>query len=208
LLGPETRASLLASLNDPASEEAWAEFAAIYRPLVLRVAMAKGLQHADAEDLAQEVLTVVGRVAESFTSRGSGSFRAWLFRITRNRLVNHLTRSPAAGRKGLIGSGDSEVRRMLHEQPTGDNETVTLFRLEYRRARFEVAAEKLRGQFSESVWKSFWMTAVDGQSIESVAEQLDKSTGAVRVARCRVLSRLREEVKDDSLNDDITNIEG
>ena len=50
VLGPETRASLLARLNDPISDEAWREFAAIYRPLIIRVAVARGLQHADAED--------------------------------------------------------------------------------------------------------------------------------------------------------------
>ena len=46
--GPETRESLLARLNSPQSDEGWREFAAIYRPLVYRVAKAKGLQHADA----------------------------------------------------------------------------------------------------------------------------------------------------------------
>jgi RNA polymerase sigma-70 factor (ECF subfamily) len=53
--GPETRESLLASLNSPVADEGWREFAAIYRPLIFRVAVAKGLQHADAEDLSQEV---------------------------------------------------------------------------------------------------------------------------------------------------------
>ena len=174
-----------------------AEFAAIYRPLVLRVAVAKGLQHADADDLAQDVLTIVGRAAESFTSQGSGSFRAWLFQITRNLVINHLTRSPNARQKGLVGSGDSEVRRMLHEHPASDDQAVSLFQLEYRRARFEIAAEKLKTHFSESVWRSFWMTAVEQQSIDKVAQQLGKSSGAVRVARCRVLSRLREAVEED-----------
>jgi RNA polymerase sigma-70 factor (ECF subfamily) len=54
--GPETRETLLARLNSPRSEESWREFAAIYRPLVYRVAKAKGLQHADADVLAQQVL--------------------------------------------------------------------------------------------------------------------------------------------------------
>lgn len=40
----------------------------IYRPMVLRVAMAKGLQHADADDLAQDVLSAVGNAIESFSS--------------------------------------------------------------------------------------------------------------------------------------------
>ena len=65
----------MASLCDPASEEAWSEFAGVYRPLVIRVARAKGLQHADAEDLAQDVLATVGRAIESFDPDADGSFR-------------------------------------------------------------------------------------------------------------------------------------
>lgn len=90
---PETRASLIASLNQPASEEAWAEFAAIYRPLIIRVATAKGLQHADAEDLAQETMAIVDRSIRSFDPNAAGLFRGWLRTITRNLIVNHLTRA-------------------------------------------------------------------------------------------------------------------
>ncbi|MGI9457140.1 MAG: RNA polymerase sigma factor [Aeoliella sp.] len=93
--GPETRESLLASLNSPLADEGWQEFAAIYRPLVFRVAVAKGLQHADAEDLTQEVLAIVEQSLGSFDS-SRGSFRSWLYQITRNLVVNHLTRGRAA----------------------------------------------------------------------------------------------------------------
>ena len=192
--GPETRVSLIGRLGDPTAEEAWAEFVATYRPLVVRVARAKGLQHADAEDLAQEVLATVGRAIDSFDLDGNGSFRGWLFRITRNLSVNHLTRGPYSGKRGPIGSGDSDVQQMLLQQPA-DEATATLFELEHRRIHFRYAAEQLRPRFNESTWMSFWLTAVEGQSIESVAEKLGKTSGAVRVARCRVLAKLKENLQ-------------
>jgi RNA polymerase sigma factor (sigma-70 family) len=130
LQGPETRLSLLAKLNDPASEEAWAEFASIYRPLVYRVARAKGLQHADAEDMAQQVLAVVGSAIGRFDADGDGSFRGWLFTITRNLVVNHLTRGPLSGKKGPIGSGDSDVHNLLLQHPAAEARTASLFRME------------------------------------------------------------------------------
>jgi RNA polymerase sigma-70 factor (ECF subfamily) len=196
LQGPPTRASLLASLNDPASDDAWMEFVCLYRPLIVRVALAKGMQHADAEDLAQDVLTTVGRAIDSFESRGEGSFRGWLFQITRNLVVNHLTRGG-----GPMGSGDSDVQQMLSQHPDPAGETATLFQLELRRVRFERAARRLKNQFSDSVWLSFWLTAVEGRSIKETAKRLGKTAGAVRVARCRVLSRLRSEVQQDELED-------
>ncbi|HIF33547.1 MAG TPA: sigma-70 family RNA polymerase sigma factor [Planctomycetes bacterium] len=44
----------------PSHNEAWSEFVAIYEPLIYRLARAKGFQHADAQDLTQEVFTTVG----------------------------------------------------------------------------------------------------------------------------------------------------
>lgn len=196
--GPETRASLIARLNDPASEEAWREFAAIYRPLVIRVAMAKGLQHADADDLAQDVLSAVGNAIESFSSNGSGSFRRWLYQITRNLVVNQLTRGPFSGKRGPIGSGDSDVQKWLSEIPARHNETATLFRLEYRRIRFQQAADEVRDQFGHSTWQCFWLTSVEDQSATDVAKALGKSPGAVRVARCRVLAAIRQAIENDN----------
>ncbi len=187
---PETRASLLNRLCDPASNEAWTEFVDLYRPLVYRVARTRGLQHADAEDLTQEVFTAVGRAIGAFDTQAGGSFRGWLFQITRNLCVNHLTRN-----RGPIGSGDSEVQRQLSLHPDTEA-TMTLFRLEHRRLQFRLAAQRLRSEFSEPTWNAFWLTAVAEKSIGEAARQLGKTEGAVRVARCRVLARLREELLD------------
>ena len=190
--GPETRESLLAKLSSPQSDEGWGEFATIYRPLVYRVALAKGLQHADAEDLAQDVLSMIERSLNKFDPQ-RGGFRSWLYQITRNLVVNHLTR-----RRGPIGSGDSDIGHMLSQYPASDDQTATLFRLEYRRVRFQSAAALVKSEFSEATWSAFWLTAVEMKSIADVARQLDKSEGAVRVARCRVLDRLRVCVSEQS----------
>lgn len=189
--GPETRASLIVRLQHPTEDAAWEEFCSLYRPLIVRVARAKGLQHADAEDLAQDVLAVVRKSIARFDPQAAGSFRGWLRTITRNLVVNQLTRS-----KGPIGSGDSQMLALLHQLPASDEPTATLFDMELRRIRFRAAAETLRPQFNEPTWLSFWLTAVEGQSIAEVARQLGKTPGAVRMARCRVLSRLREKVNE------------
>ena len=50
---PETSESLILRLNNQQDVAAWNEFLAIYRPVVLRMALRRGMQHADADDLAQ-----------------------------------------------------------------------------------------------------------------------------------------------------------
>ena len=61
---PETRDSLLARIGGPRDEEAWREFVTIYRPVVYRLARRRGLQHEDAEDLAQQVMISVRRAID------------------------------------------------------------------------------------------------------------------------------------------------
>lgn len=49
---PDTQDSLIAQLQDASNAAAWESFALIYRPVVYRLARARGLQHADADDLS------------------------------------------------------------------------------------------------------------------------------------------------------------
>jgi hypothetical protein len=56
---PTTRATLLLRLRDSRDNDAWAQFVAIYAPLIFAFARKKGLQDADAADVTQDVLMAV-----------------------------------------------------------------------------------------------------------------------------------------------------
>ncbi len=58
------------------------------------------------------------------------------------------------------------------------------------------ALELIRGEFAERTWQAFWRTVVDEQQAADVAKDLGMTPGAVRVAKCRVLQRLREALGD------------
>lgn len=44
--------SLILLFKDPADAALWFDFLSTYRPVVVRIACGRGLQHADADDLA------------------------------------------------------------------------------------------------------------------------------------------------------------
>jgi RNA polymerase sigma-70 factor (ECF subfamily) len=189
---PPTRFSLLVRLRDPRDERAWAEFVAIYTPLIERLARHKGLQDADAADLVQDVLGAVARAVEREAfDPARGSFRGWLFRVARNLAVNFLVRQGRHER----GSGDSAVQELLEAQPAPD-EPSGLFDVEYRRQLLAWAAEQVRGEFSELTWQAFWQTGVEGRPAREVAEALATTVGTVYHYKSRVMARLRQKIAE------------
>jgi RNA polymerase sigma factor (sigma-70 family) len=192
LMEPTTRPSLVLRLRDRDDEAAWAEFAQMYGPLIYRVAIQKGLQDADARDLCQDVFQAVASAIERWDPNpAKGRFRAWLFRIVRNILVNFF----AARRRHPQGSGRTSIQEMLDAQPDCDCEDESQFTEEYKRRAFQWAADRVKGEFTETTWQAFWATGVENCPIAEVAENLGISAGAVYVARSRVLARLRQRVE-------------
>ena len=191
---PETNESLILRVKDPADAAAWSDFLAIYRPVVVRIACGRGLQHADADDLAQQVFLSVAKAIEQWQPDSNGPpFRAWLARITRNAIINALTRP-----KPDVAGGSTSVHAMLRELPDRDGETTQLLVEESRREAMRWAAGEIRNEFTEV-------------NLGHVLEDIDrreecgggcfhstKNAGAVYMARFRVMQRLKEKLLEVS----------
>jgi RNA polymerase sigma-70 factor (ECF subfamily) len=85
---------------------------------------------------------------------------------------------------------------MLNSVPIHSDRETAEFDAELRRALFHRAAEQVRAEVQPATWQAFWETAVAGASPAAAAEKLGMSVGAIRVAKCRVLDRLRSKVKE------------
>ena len=189
---PETRPSLLIRVRDPADHAAWQEFVEIYRPVILRLAWQKGMQAADADDVAQEVLTAVAKAVEQREHDPKrAKFRTWLNRVAENAILDALTRG-----KPDRGSGDSAMLAVLNQREAHTGPDSDLLRLEYRREVFRWAARHVRKEFHQDTWDAFWLTAIEGRSVEVVAKELAKDSGAIYAARSRIIRRIQEKVTE------------
>jgi hypothetical protein len=59
-----------------------------------------------------------------------------------------------------------------------------------------LASERVRGEVRPQTWQAFWEVAVSGTSVAETAIKLEMTAGAVRVAKCRIIARLREVVAE------------
>jgi RNA polymerase sigma-70 factor (ECF subfamily) len=191
---PDTRASLLLRLQQPEDELAWQEFVEIYQPLLERLAARYGLQAADAQDVAQEVLTKVAKaVPEWEHDPARGTFRGWLTRVTRNLTIEQFR---ARSRRPRTNPESGQLEQL-------DRDADSIFQLEEQRELFGWAARKARDQFAPATWQAFWLTAVEQQLPAAVAEQLGLSAGAVYIARSRVMARMRELIEQSEFDSQV-----
>ena len=185
--------SLLARVqaNDAA---AWDRLVALYAPLVLAWCRRWDLQDQDAADVFQEVFqAVASHIATFHRDKPGDTFRGWLRTITGNKVRDHFRR---LGRDPQ-GAGGTDALSRLNQLPAPlpSSENVPAESSDDG-GLFRHALELIRDQFEERTWQAFWRTAVDGRAAKDVAADLGMSPGAVRVAKSRVLQRLREELGD------------
>lgn len=190
---PDTRASLILRLPTKADAQAWREFVSIYEPFLHRFVRRQGLQDADARELVQDVLlSVVQAVGHWQNDSTRAKFRTWLFRIARNKLIDVLSKRQRQATK-TGGSGLLEV-----PQPQSLVEEAVLA---HRRELFRWAASQVKEQVQPATWLAFWKTSVEERPVDDVAKELGLTTGAVYIARSRVLVRLKEVLSKLEVDD-------
>jgi RNA polymerase sigma factor (sigma-70 family) len=186
-----TRPSLLLRLRDPRDGKAWQQFVELYASLVYRFVRRRGLQDADAADLTQDVLQAIALVIGQWRYDPiRGTFRGWLYTVTRNQLTRFLHR-----RQRRLTVGECNAEPELDEQASPESDAEAAWEQEYREQLFRMAADLVRPRFSPTTWQAFWRTANDGASAADVAVDLGLSVGAVYIAKSRVMGRLTEQIQ-------------
>lgn len=172
-------------------QDAWRRLVRLYGPLVAHWLKRASLQSADAADVLQDVFQAVAQGIGRFRKdRPGDTFRGWLRGITRFKIADHFRRrgtEPAA-------EGGSDALRWLEQVPASEGDSTddegALNQLRLR------AFELVEAEFEPQTWQMFWGVAAEGRTAQEVAESFDLTASAVRMAKSRVMRRLRQELED------------
>jgi RNA polymerase sigma-70 factor (ECF subfamily) len=186
---PNTSHSLLECARDLADATSWRRLLDLYSPLIRRWVGPYVAQPADADDVLQDVLSMLVRELPRFEHSGRpGVFRAWLKALAINRLrVHWRTRRPAFG-------GDA-VQERLHRLEDPESDLSRAWDEEHDRHVAQTLLESIRLEFQPATWHAFEATIRDGRPTAEVAAELGLSENAVLIAKSRVLKRLRQKAE-------------
>jgi RNA polymerase sigma-70 factor (ECF subfamily) len=186
---PESLSSCVLGQVKAKDPRAWERMVKLYGPMIYRWARRAGLQTADSADVVQEVFRAVALyIAEFEAERAAEGFRAWLWTITRNALVDHFRKQA-----GAPSSGDDAFEATVAHEPEFP-EPDDLQTPSPDVAMVHRVLHNIRPDFDDTTWEAFWQMAVQNRTSAEAAESLGMSKSAVRQAKYRVLKRLREEL--------------
>lgn len=175
-------------------DDGWRRLVTTYGPVVYTWSRRAGLKSHDAADVVQEVLRSVARNLPQFRRERSGdTFRGWLRRITQRRIVDYrrrLGREPAA-----VGGSTAQSRLAEHVDPIHDDASHDGLG-GIIRAQDRLAISQVQAEFADRNWQIFWRTVVDEEDTADVAREFNVSTNVVRLAKSRILKRLRQVMQD------------
>ena len=178
-------------------EDGWVELSEHYGPLIYRWSRQSGLSPDDSADIVQEVFRSVTKNIRRFQKATvSDTFRGWLRIITKHKILDHLRRQMHRPRS--TGGTDAHIRFLAtideHGRARRDSAVV-----DAREVALHEALDSLRSQFSDRTWRAFWMSILDQFTSSEIASELSMSPSAVRLAKSRILRRLREIMADHNV---------
>lgn len=176
-----TSKSLLEQIRLGTDQEAWGRFVRIYTPLLFYWARRYGCNQTEADDLVQDIMTVLVAKLPQFHYDPAQTFRGWLRTLAINKWR-------AKMRKPSITAG-ALAQDVVQEDPA-----EAFWDHEYKAHLVRRALTVMQSDFEEPTWKACWLTVVEGHSGNEAAQILNTTPGAVAAARFRVLTRLREEL--------------
>lgn len=177
-----TQPSLLLRLRNPEDEDAWREFSAKYRDLVIGYCRRRGVQPADCDDILQMVWMNLAKGLRSFEYDPTlGRFRDYLRRVVRSAIARHFSR-PNPARCALDTT-------MLAVTPAGDTDNDPHWEAEWVDHHYRLAMETVRRTFDARSVAIFDLLLA-GDTVAALARTFSTTEQAIHKIKQRIRDRM------------------
>ena len=193
-----TRSSLLSRLRHASDAASWQHFFDNYGKLIYQFCRRAGLDGQEAEEVTQETIVAVSQELPKFKfDRSKGSFKGWLWRVTRNHVADFLKKKYREGARRAIlpETKPGEKGGMELFAATGD-EPDALWEEEWKANLLERALKRVRSQVSARSFQIFHLSSLKGWSVDQIKEALRMGRAQIYLARHRVGRLVKKEIED------------
>jgi RNA polymerase sigma-70 factor (ECF subfamily) len=192
-----TRYSLLSRLQNWDDWESWKDFFDTYWRLIYSVAIRSGLTETEAQDVVQETLISVAKDIQKFRrDRQRGSFKGWLRNVTRWRVADQLRKRTRAELRATTPDADHpEAAESDDAADPAVSGLEAAWDDEWQANLLSAAMERVKRRVKEEHYQIFDLHVLKGWSASKVAEVLGVSTGRIYLAKHRVGTLIKKELR-------------
>jgi RNA polymerase sigma-70 factor (ECF subfamily) len=191
-----TRSSLLSRLKDWDDQEGWQDFFNIYWKLIYHTAMQAGLSDTEAQDVVQDTVVSVAKKMRDFKyDPALGSFKGWLMQLTGWRIKNQLKKRMPRGLEPSVGDDTSGTTLLERIPDPASLEVSAIWDREWERNLMDAAIERVKEKVSARQYEIFYLHVVKKFPAGQVAATLNANVAQVYLAKHRVSSLVKKEVR-------------
>ena len=193
-----TRRTLLSRLRNLDDHESWRTFFDLYWRLLYNVARKSGLDDSGAQEIVQDTVIAVARKMPEFRyDPARGTFRQWLLRITRRRIIDHLRRIYRQPPKAEVAP-ESLDENEEHAAAITDQSASAIDAVwdeEWERSTFDAALARVRAASNPRHFQVFDYCVLKEWPASKVAATLGLNAAQVYLAKHRVAQAMKRAVR-------------
>ena len=193
-----TRRTLLSRLRNLDDQESWRTFFNLYWRLLYNVARKSGLDDSGAQEIVQDTVIAVARQMPEFRyDPARGTFRQWLLRITRRRIIDHLRRIYRQPARAEVAPEalDEDERHAAAITDQGAGAIEAAWDEEWEKATFDAALAQVRASSNPLHFQVFDYCVLKEWPASKVAATLGMNAAQVYLAKHRVAQAMKRAVR-------------
>ena len=192
-----TRASLLLRLRNWEDSVSWSEFYRLYFKLVYSYGRRAGLNHGEAEEVAQDVFRGVAVSIETFAPQPTrGSFRRWLLNLTRWRVIDYRRQDDvmAPRVRARLPEHEDAGPSLIETLPDPAIVEEECWEIDWRSAVLDAAMARVAKKVPAKKFQAFELYTRRRWSAAQIGRELGINAAGVYLIIHRLTRKLKKEV--------------